>query len=240
MRPLLATTAALSLICSGQQSLAAESGHPVSSPENPRIVLKPQASPANGALKIQEGPQRSFHTLDGFYVRGSLGFSALSASFDDASSPAQNLDASGTGFGIDLLVGGSPTPGLAIGGGLISNLLFSADFERGNRPEPDRDMRWLSVGVFVDGFPDPHGGWHLGGFLGLASLGLSQGQTPLVQNTDGIGGAVWFGYDEWVAPDWSMGGLLRAAFANTSGEQDGLSVGASSASLTLMFSTLYH
>jgi hypothetical protein len=76
------------------------------------------------------------------------------------------VDVSGNGMAIDLLIGGTPTPGLAFGGGLIGNWSFGAEYEREGLDIPSRDYQDGTLGVFVDGFPSDTGGWHIGGLVG--------------------------------------------------------------------------
>ncbi len=174
---------------------------------------------------------------DGFYLRANFGYGTTFGSFDDEGRNNADVDVSGSGLGIDLLIGGSPSPGFALGGGIIGNYNFIADFE-GDGTTVDADMQSAIIGVFVDGFPQASGGWHVGGLIGLAGVTVSEDAT--VDRSGGIGGAVWGGYDAWVGDDFAVGGLLRFAAARTAGEDEPLDVSASHGNLTLMFTALYH
>src|SRR5687768_3991362 len=59
---------------------------------------------------------RNFRQHDGFYLRIGGGLGALGADFDRAGFDASS---GGTSLELEALVGGSPSPGLAIGGGLL-------------------------------------------------------------------------------------------------------------------------
>jgi hypothetical protein len=176
---------------------------------------------------------------DGFYFRANFGYGLTWASFDDAGTNNADVDADGSGIGIDLLIGGSPSPGIAVGGGLIGNWLFSAEFEQaGFETRVNRDIQSGLVGVFVDGFPRVSGGWHVGGLIGLAAVQIGDQGNP--SDTTGFGGAVWTGYDQWVADDWALGGLVRFTATRTMAEDEPFDVTASHANLTFMFTALYH
>ncbi|HEV8551311.1 MAG TPA: hypothetical protein VGQ57_19820, partial [Polyangiaceae bacterium] len=97
-------------------------------------------------------------------------------------------------------------------------------------------------GGFVDGFPMPNEGLHLGGLLGLA--GASAKQSGSKYTGFGPGMAAWLGYDGWVADEWSMGGLLKLSGGLTWGKSHdpGADIAQSAATyeVTLLFSVLYH
>ena len=99
------------------------------------------------------------------------------------------------------------------------------------------DMMTLIVGPFADGYPISTGGFHFGGLVGLAyvGLGLPGGDD---QDAVGFGGAFWAGHDVWVAPEWSVGGSLRLdALRATTSDPDAT---VTEVGLTLSFSVLYN
>lgn len=189
----------------------------------------------------QPAVQRSYHVHDGFYLRLNIGLGFVGADFDDGSPGNVDLSAGGSDLAFDVMVGGSPSPGVAIGGGLFTNSMFSADFERNDRLVGERDVVVGILGPFIDGFPNPKGGWHLGGAIGVAAVDL---ESELVDNTynrtEGVGGVAWFGYDAWVGDEWSVGGLVRISATRTLSESDSYDVAATTRALTLMFTGLYH
>jgi hypothetical protein len=204
---------------------------PPPEPLVPKILLTPQHDRPTGP--------RTFHNHDGFYLRTNFGLGLLWGGFTAAEPADQSLDANGSGIALDLLIGGSPSPGLAIGGGLIGNWLFGAEFEdEDGGTRTDHDVTSGLIGVFIDGFPQPTAGWHLGGLVGLGGHTLTH--DGIADQTGGFGGAIWGGYDQWVGDDFSVGGLLRFTAMRSTGEKDGSDVSASTASLGLTFSALYH
>jgi hypothetical protein len=182
---------------------------------------------------------RSFHMHDGFYLRGGFGFGSLGASYDDQT--ASNVDLSGSGFALalDVMVGGCPSRGVALGGALLTSGAFSAAFAQGGVDAGDRSLGLVLVGPFIDGYPNPRGGWHLGAALGVASLQI-QDRTPTLTDTRGLGGAGWFGYDWWVADEFSVGLSLRLAGALTRDARDGMDVRAQTFGTTILVSGVYN
>lgn len=184
---------------------------------------------------------RSFHMHDGFYLRGGFGFGSLGATYDDRS--PSNVDLSGSGFalGLDAMIGGCPSRGVALGGALLTNGAFSAGFDRGGVSVGDRSLGFVLVAPFIDGFPNPRGGWHLGAALGFAALQIQdRAATPTLTDSRGFGGAGWFGYDWWVADEFSTGLSLRLAGALTRDTGSGLDVSAQAFGTTIVVSGLYN
>ncbi|MDX2051324.1 MAG: hypothetical protein SFV15_02970 [Polyangiaceae bacterium] len=219
---------------------APSSGAPVQA-EASSQPAESQAPKINVAVPApQPEVPRTYQMHDGFYLRGNLGIGQLSTTFDDGSASSQDLEGAGFAFSFDLLAGGSPSPGLSIGGALLSSAAFSASFERAGL-KADRDASLAMLGVFVDGYPKANGGWHLGGAMGLAQMKVEKRAGDLGKDAmGGLGGAAWVGYDQWVADEWSMGGLLRFAGALTSAKENSVETSASTFSTTLMFTTLYN
>src|SRR5690606_23415874 len=149
---------------------------------------------------------RGFHYHDGFYTRLGINYGITGGGFAVGRGDDQRrLDYSGSQLDLDLLVGGTPSNGIAVGGGLLMGALLQPDMEEGNQRVAPRNVPVLLIGPFVDGFFQPNGGWHAGALLGLAALG----KTDHTEGSAGFGGAVWLGYDRWVGADWSIGGQLR-------------------------------
>jgi hypothetical protein len=208
-----------------------------------KIDLSTPHDPPRGKIDLSTPPPavsapRSYHTHDGFYLRASVGFGTLHATFDDDSPRGESLKGSGAGFGFDLMIGGSPAPGVAIGGALMGEGSASIEFERGSFSAEDRGVTAGMLGAFIDGFPSANKGWHLGGMLGLARLTVEDTSSDGLSETAGLGGAFWVGHDFWVGDEWSVGPLLRFSGALTKGSDP--DVNASTFAATLMFTGLYH
>jgi hypothetical protein len=195
-------------------------------------------SPSIDLSTPKPGPPvaREFHQHEGFYLRLNAGLGTLlSANIDTV---AGEVSSGGLTLNYDLLIGGSPAPGFTIGGGLLGGLQLSGDWElEGTGVSGSGELSTLIIGPFADGYFDPKRGWHMGGLAGLArvafDVGGSDDGTAL-----GFGGAFWTGYDAWVAPEWSIGGLLRLDALRATNSDDDVTV--TEVGLTLMFSVLYN
>jgi hypothetical protein len=139
-------------------------------------------------------------------------------------------------------MGGSPAPGLALGGALTLSSVKNDDSRLDDvQSSADAESSLAALGFFVDGFPNPRGGFHLGGSLGLAAISASS-KSELTQNFDGGGFSMstWAGYDWWVGREWSLGAALRLLGAFAREEKSELTLQGSYANVSLMFTALYH
>jgi hypothetical protein len=190
-------------------------------------------------VRVPEPPppeQRRYHMHDGFYFRADMGFvfARTNVSSDQAAHPSYSVG--GAGFALDALVGGSPSVGFALGGAISIQ-----GFGYGN----DGSAGLGLLGLFVDGFPMPNDGLHLGGSLGLASNRTSTPGGRDELRGFGFGGSAWLGYDWWVADEWSMGTLVRvsgAAVGDRSHDSgpDPYRLSAGTYDVAILFSVLYH
>lgn len=206
----------------------------------PAPAKAPAAQPKIDLSVEQQAPpvDRTYHVHDGFYLRVSLGIGALSSDYDLG---AGSADSHGGTLALDVLVGGTPSKGLAIGGALLNEAGVSHSIERDGRSLGDANVRLSLLGPFVDGFFDPKGGFHIGGAVGFASLAIEDLSTEDETDTlGGFGGAAWLGYDAWVAEQWAIGGLVRAGGAITKKSDDAGDITASSFSLGFMMTVLNH
>ena len=155
--------------------------------------------------------ERKAYAHEGFYLRVNVG-----PGFQYAS--AGGSDSTDFAVGTDLLNGGSPAPGMVLGGGALGTIGFRGD----------AGLHYL-VGPFFDAFPNNKDGWHLGALLGVSG-------TTQNSNVFGGGGSIWAGYDIWVAPEWSAGFLLRGTGTYMGG--NGVDMG--TFSMVALISVLYN
>jgi hypothetical protein len=186
--------------------------------------------------------RRTDHVHDGFYLRMNAGLGYLYGTYDsDDSGTADNfaLDLDGFALSFDALVGGSPSPGVAIGGGILTSAAPSAEVSVNDTDIGNRSIGFGIVGAFVDGFFNPRKGFHMGGMLGVARIDVEDNtESGDVAATGGVGGAAWLGWDFWVANQWSTGVLFRVAGALTrNGDED---IDASAVATSVMFTAVYH
>ena len=174
---------------------------------------------------------------DGFYVRLNLGFASQGTTIDDGAA-APNFHARTGALVIDALVGGAPAPGVILGGSLMFDRMPSTTFDAdGFRAKTGVTL--FTIGPFIDGYPDPRGGFHLGGTVGPCLSRLTNGSYFGSTRATGFGLAAWLGYDWWVADQWSVGGLLRFSGANTSHSENSSSLSVDTRSIALMFTAVY-
>ena len=218
-------------------------------------LVQPQSPPAQSpridlSTEAPSKPEpRTFHFHEGFYLRASVGFGYYSASFNDGNRSNLDFRNHGSSMSLDLLIGGSPSPGVSIGGGLLMDPLFGADYERdddyrggGNDQLGSHSGYSTLIGPFVDGFPDATKGWHLGGLIGFAAqsfqnVNASGGGS---QRAAGLGGAAWFGYDFWVAGDWAIGPQLRLMGMRTTDTKSNEDISAFASSVDFGVSVVYN
>lgn len=162
---------------------------------------------ASIALGVSAEASAEPKTHDGFYMQLDTGLGYLKTSPTDVSF-------SGVSIPFQLLLGGSPVPGLVIGGGLITDYAPSISVSQGGNKVSglSASMYLVGIGPFVDIYPDPHSGLHFQGMLGFGALSVSQngnsGNSP-----SGFLMSLGGGYDWWVANEWSIGVMGRLAYA---------------------------
>jgi len=178
-----------------------------------------------------------------------LGGGALRGTLESEIRSVPDRNISGGGVALDVMVGGTPVPGLVLGGVMLVSGATQPEVESdGQTQELDANLSSLLFGPFIEGFFDPGGGLHAGGAIGLSVAGYQGPDTTPEEEEPfaGVGVAAWGGYDAWIAPNWSLGGYLRVM--GTSGRRDFESVPlaetvkeqVNTLSVALLFTALYH
>ncbi|MCA9599378.1 MAG: hypothetical protein KC776_38990 [Myxococcales bacterium] len=184
---------------------------------------------------------RSYHVHDGFYFRAGIGTGPHWLKLKDDRFGA-DASTSGFDFSMEALVGGSPSEGFAIGGAFLFHALPSTEIEidgRGTGVDPNVGV--ALIGPFVDGFPDPKRGFHVGGTLGIVGVQFSKlDATDEKRESNGFGGAVWVGNDFWVGDEWSIGPSLRFMTTVTTDSSKDTDLTVTTRALTLSMTVLYH
>jgi len=173
---------------------------------------------------------------DGFYLRLSLGGGYERSRWSHPTEGHETFETGSVGF--DVLLGGAPVPGLVLGGMLSSEVAPSVTVKRAFGGASDLIYTSTLIGAFIDGFPDPERGFHLGAGAGfqLSSFDDDGGQ---VQSAAGGGAVALIGYDAFVSRKWSLGGLLRAS-GSLQSPQDTADARLLTGSISLLFSALYN
>lgn len=202
---------------------------PPQATEAPRVTFIPGAPPPADGLRYNESDMserrrtgKRFH--DGFYLRLGVGGGYLISTVsnaDDASGESQSGDESiggvqGFGVPLELAIGGSPTPGLVIGGGSWAVHVPSADYTQGRGDYAKTESAsWSSIsmlGPFIDIYPAPRAGLHVQAAPCLTLVAPGTTDTLVTDTLSGVGfgGMVGLGYEGWVSDQWGVGILARA------------------------------
>lgn len=197
----------------------------------PRIQLASQAPAPTPVVA------RTDRMHDGFYVRMSFGFGSQSTTIDDGV-PAPNFKATDVTLVFNGLVGGAPAPGVILGGSLALDNLPSTTFEA-DADRAKTGATLFSIGPFIDGYPDPRGGFHLGGTIGPSFARLTSNAGFTGTKARGISLAAWLGYDWWVADQWAVGGLFRLSGANNWSSSSSPDLAINTRSIALLFTAVY-
>lgn len=119
---------------------------------------------------------------------------------------------SGVGWHFSLWVGGTPKPGLVIGGVIGGRAEQSDDGTVGDR-RASTSASASRGGVFIDAYPVPEEGFHFGGILSGSSTEVessASGDQPSTSyRGEGVGVSVFAGLDTWIAEQWSFGALVE-------------------------------
>lgn len=163
-------------------------------------------------------------THDGFYLRLGLG-AGTSLSKGTVQGTDEDVSIKGTAIATEIALGGTPTPGLAVGFGIFNATILSPTYEYQGLDLDGGLAQLAEYGVFVDYYPDPHGGLHFQAAPGLAVGAAQEGDcdNPCIGSDysgTGFGVMLGAGYEGWVADEWSIGGLLRLTYASMTLEPD--------------------
>jgi opacity protein-like surface antigen len=174
------------------------------------------------------------HEHDGFFLRFGLGVALMNTTIDRESTSSSGVNTSsefkvkGAGAQLELLIGGTPAPGVVIGGALIGMGSENSDLEiNGNSVDLDEASLVLSaLGVFANWYFDPSQGFHAQVIAALGQggyeFGTSGGPTIETDSASGYALGVGVGYDFWVGEQWSVGGHLRYLYFGLTNEDNDL------------------
>jgi len=228
----------------GSQPAEVAEPRPQTVPQSPASQAAPTAEPVGKIHLADQAPPpappvaRTDKTHDGFYTRLNLGFGSQSASIDlGANFP--NVSGSAGALDMGLLIGGAPSPGIVLGGAISLDTMRSTTLDGDSGAQLKTGTMLTSLGPFIDGYPNPRGGFHLGGTVGLSSLSFSNQNDVGTNRAGGFGLAAWLGYDWWVADQWSVGGLLQLSGAHVGRSVQGSSMTADTRSIALLVTAVY-
>ncbi len=165
---------------------------------------------------------------DGFFLRVGVGAGGLSAeregriSLGTSSFYAGTSNIAGGGGAFELSMGGALRPGLVLAGTFASQQVGKPVLEQDGRERKlEGPFTFALLGIALDWYPEPGGGFHVGGAASIAGAWVKSPQPAFTEYLGGGGGALsaHLGYSFWVSPQWSLGALLRVAGARLHGEE---------------------
>jgi opacity protein-like surface antigen len=120
----------------------------------------------------------------------------------------------GGGGMFELLLGGTPLPGLVIGGAWVSHRFQEPRYESGGQSQTLSSSRldMSLLGPFVQYYFDPTSGPHVQALVAVAeeSFGFDDSTGSVeTQQSSGFGFGAGAGWDFWVGDQWSLGLELR-------------------------------
>ncbi len=160
---------------------------------------------------------------DGFYLELTLGLGPQASYARDDAEPgggaSVHSSAVGVGATASLRIGGSPLPGLVLGGGALGSfsVLGAWTSTQEGTPSTVDDGDDLStsllglVGPFCDYYPNPARGFHVQALPGYATFAMSNDG-----HASGLGLMLGAGQDWSVDPRWSVGLLARVVAVESS------------------------
>jgi hypothetical protein len=207
-------------------------------PEVPRAAARTKAIPPTDCIE----PGQRLH--DGFFFRAETGVVWLRAGVRGALAPPERTGLRGIGQSTSISAGGTPWPGLVVGGSLWASRIDPSFIESGVRREPDDDsVKWTlaRVGPFVSFYPRPDAGFHADLALSIAlAVESDEKGEPLEPGAAGPGLAVGLGHDWFVSSELSLGLFARVAMVRVTRERNGRAERTLGELLELGVSYTYH
>lgn len=213
----------------------------------------PQWQQSGAPRYSPQRPDATARLHDGFYMRMSIGGGYVHArqayepggqvivpTISGQSVPlsTSEIGVGGAATSFDIVLGGTPINGVVVAGAFIFNSSPSPDVTVGDiTATSDSDLTFWLPSLYVDIFPNPTGGFHLGGIAGIAIV--DWGKSGAGSSASGVGGGAFVGYDAWVGNQWAFGGLVRAIGAVSSDNDYDGRVKYTVANIALLATALY-
>ena len=156
----------------------------------------------------------------GFYLRLSSGPSVTTLRGRGPSGSASLTGGGESGF---IAIGGAVAPGLVLAG-TLQGTGFTADFKGGplsdatltangeTHSASHRAQAGIGMlGLLLDWYPQPRGGWHAGIATGIGAVGLTNSADDSDLGGVNLSGSVFGGYDWALGRDWALGLQLTAS-----------------------------
>jgi hypothetical protein len=180
--------------------------------DSPAVITAPASVPACPAE--DEGAYRH----DGFFLRSAPGIAGFWAIVSGWSGEPSRTGVRGFGQSSVLELGGTPAPGLVLGGSVWTARFDPVFVEGGRRVSSDDDsvkLTQLRVGPFVDFYPWPKRGFHTLAAVSLVVEFESDTQGDAIKPVwYGASLATGTGYEWFIARELSLGVFARFAFGS--------------------------
>jgi hypothetical protein len=177
-------------------------------------------------------------------MSGGIGYLSDSSELSGGTNPGKvTARGGGVAFGFD--IGGALNPGFILAASFSFQSLPDARLSNDTRLiNQDHNPQVTMLALMADYYPDPKGGFHVGGGLGLAGVALRQDANPGGNSNNdsesGFGFLPHVGYEWWVGNYWGIGVLGRFLYARTKGDRDGGTGTDSVVGTTISFSATYN
>jgi hypothetical protein len=157
----------------------------------------------------------TIHFHDGFYLSMAIGGAYLN---DSAKVEGSTFEMSISGGGVfgELAIGGTPTPGLVIGGASMAASIPSPKVKMGDiEGTADASVNLSTVGPFIAYYPNPREGLHFGAYIGYAMISAQNNNTGTTSSNNPAGPAfaLTVGNEWWVGEQWGIGISGRFLYA---------------------------
>jgi hypothetical protein len=153
----------------------------------------------------------------------------------------------GGGGAFELALGGTLRPGLVLAGTIVYQNVSDPSLHSNSGDVPlDGQLHYDLLGATLAWFPQPNGGFHIGGTLGIARAWAKSPPPQFTEYFGGAGGAIALeaGYLWWVSEQWSLGLSARLSGARLHGEVTQLGITGTEddtvSAFMLAFSAAYH
>ena len=183
-------------------------------PAAPAAPAAPVAPIAAADTSLPRPPLARLKLHEGFYLRLTSGPSFMTL---NGRGPYGTSSLTNGGYGGMLSIGGAVAPGFVLAG-TIQGSVFNAKFKGGPFENGTVSARGKSydasdratggfgmLGVLVDWYPEPSGGWHVGGSTGVGALVLTNSADERDFGGVNFAGSVFGGYDWALGRKWSLG-----------------------------------
>lgn len=186
-------------------------------PASPSTSVAAAAPPPPTGAGTTTASPRPRH--GGFYLR--LSTQVVSYFWITGTGPYGSASVSNVGGPVgEFAIGGTLAPGLALAGhvatsnggghfngGPFMNATVTTAMQPGSSTPASSSagMTLYDLGLLVDWFPNPAGGFHIGGALGLGNLTMSNSADGSSFGGEGVAWSVFGGYAFWLGRSWSLG-----------------------------------